>query len=217
MAVGCALACLLGAASAGPASAADDNFMTSIMRGFGLRNGNEAGIDYRERSPLVVPPKRDLPAPERAAADSNPAWPVDPEIKAKKEADALDRNTSDTFDEEARPLRPDQMTPGRKFGKSIRAQRASGSGPAPGAGDNESGRVLRPSELGSTTGLFGMFKSSSSEEEIGKFTSEPPRASLTDPPSGYQTPSAAAPYGLGKDRTPPKATDYQLEHGTQSN
>jgi len=44
------------------------------------------------------------------------------------------------------------------------------------------------------------------KEETAKFTGEPPRSSLTDPPPGYQTPSPDQPYGLGK-AGPPKPTD----------
>ena len=41
----------------------------------------------------------------------------------------------------------------------------------------------------------------SKDDEVAKFTSEPPRASLTEPPPGYQTPSPDQPYGLGKATT----------------
>ena len=33
------------------------------------------------------------------------------------------------------------------------------------------------------------------------FNSEPPRASMTAPPPGYQTPSPEQPYGLGQQDT----------------
>ena len=49
------------------------------------------------------------------------------------------------------------------------------------------------------------------KEESAKFTGEPPRSSLTDPPPGYQTPSPDQPYGIGKNATP-KATDYYTTH-----
>ena len=56
-----------------------------------------AGIDYRERSPLVIPPTLDLPPPEAAdAAARNPAWPRDPE---RKVAVTRTRNTRATPDE----------------------------------------------------------------------------------------------------------------------
>ena len=41
-----------------------------------------------------------------------------------------------------------------------------------------------------------------------RFTGEPPRTALTEPPAGYQTPSPDQPYGLGKEASKPKATDY---------
>src|SRR5687768_14809780 len=59
-----------------------------IARGIGLK-GDEPQIDYRERSPLVVPPTRDLPPPQAKAAARSPEWPVDPDAKrAKDRADA---------------------------------------------------------------------------------------------------------------------------------
>jgi hypothetical protein len=218
LALGGALACVIGLAPAGTAKAADDDhsdstFFGNVLTTLGLKKDGP-GIDYRERSPLVIPPKRDLPPPERGATESNPAWPVDPEIRQKKESAAFAPEDSSTFDKEARPLRPDQLTPGRKPGKNTRIQGAVNGGPR-GTDGNDAARPLRPSELGYTGGFFGMFKGSK-DEEVGKFTAEPPRASLTDPPAGYQTPSPNSPYGVGKDRTPTKPTDYQLEHGTQN-
>ena len=40
------------------------------------------------------------------------------------------------------------------------------------------------------------------EEEVAKFTGEPPRASLTAPPPGYQTPSPDQPYGVNAKACP---------------
>ena len=54
----------------------------SMIRGTTMDN---RGIDYRERSPLVVPPSLDLPPP---AAGSSPAnvtnWPKDPDERQRK-------------------------------------------------------------------------------------------------------------------------------------
>ena len=52
------------------------------------------------------------------------------------------------------------------------------------------------------------------EPDVGKFTGEPPRTALTEPPAGYQTPSPDQPYGVGKDSRLPKATNYLESHGT---
>lgn len=172
--------------------APDTKFFRSVLKGLGLRDDG-SNIEYRERSPLVIPPDHTLPPPETSAV-KDPNWPVDPEIKQRE---ASEGKSALSLEEEARPLRPDQLMPGRKPGKY---SRKSSSADSVTSGDDR-GNPLSPSQLGYTGGLFGMFKSKN--DEIGKFVSEPPRASLTDPPSGYQTPSSASPYGLGKDMTKP--------------
>ena len=63
----------------GAARAGDDETTTSpsgkdhrrLMAGIGATNMDNKGIDYRERSPLVVPPKLDLPPPAAAAGRSD--------------------------------------------------------------------------------------------------------------------------------------------------
>jgi hypothetical protein len=207
----------LGAAGlllSAPARAADDDvsidqkFMRSIMDGLGLKRDGEAIINYRERAPLVLPPSRDLPPPERSdAVTANPAWPKDPDVARRKAEAAMerDRNISDERELEQNPLRPDQLTPGgRANNKKKQAQTDNGyDAPASGLGSQ-----LLPSQLGaSTSSVFGaMF--GSKKEETAKFTGEPPRASLTDPPPGYQTPSPDQPYGFGKSVAPKPTDDY---------
>ncbi len=60
--------------------------------------------------------------------------------------------------------------------------------------------------------LFG-----NKDSDVASFTGEPPRTALTAPPVGYQTPSPDQPYGFGKDRSKPKAFNYQLDRATQNN
>ena len=84
------MACLCGALLAAPAVAFaqqaqddDDTFeqkiIKNILGGMGVDVGRP-GIDYRERSPLVIPPTRDLPPPQAGdPALRNPAWPRDPD------------------------------------------------------------------------------------------------------------------------------------------
>ena len=81
-----AMACLFAGLAVcgtgvGPALADDDDelpdvkVLRGIMSGLGLKRGDEAGIDYRERSPLVVPPTTNLPPPENPGfAERNPAF-----------------------------------------------------------------------------------------------------------------------------------------------
>src|ERR1700675_1866271 len=42
----------------------EEKIIEGIMAGVGGTNMDNRGIDYRERSPLVVPPKLELPPPE---------------------------------------------------------------------------------------------------------------------------------------------------------
>jgi hypothetical protein len=195
-----------------PARAADDELpidqkiMRSIMDGLGLKRDGEPTINYQERAPLVIPPSRDLPPPERSdAVTANPAWPKDPDVERRKLEAAMEknRNISDEREREQNPLRPDQLTPGGRPKK--RQARTDDGYQAPASGF---GNQLPPSELGYKGNMFGAMFGSKPEEQA-KFTGEPPRTSLTEPPVGYQTPSPDQPYGLGKD-TAPKSTynDY---------
>jgi hypothetical protein len=196
-----------------PVRAADDEdsidkkVMRGIMEGLGLKRDGEEMINYRERSPLVIPPSRELPPPERsdAVTANNPAWPKDPDIERRKAQAALDknRNISDEREREQNPLRPDQLTPGGRPKKN-QARKDDGYEPPP----TGFGSQLLPSELG-FKGISSFF--GGKKEESARFTGEPARESLTDPPPGYQTPSPDQPYGLGKAAAP-KATDYYTTH-----
>jgi hypothetical protein len=198
-----------------PARAADDDvpvdqkFLRGIMEGLGLKRDGEATIGYRERSPLVIPPSRELPPPERsdAAIANNPAWPKDPDVERRKAQAAMEkgRNVSDEREREQNPLRPDQLTPG---GRPKKKQASTDDGYQPPA--SGFGSQLMPSELG-FKGVGSFFGGNNKKDESAKFTGEPPRASLTDPPPGYQTPSPDQPYGIGKGAAP-KATDYYTTH-----
>jgi len=205
-----ALAALLGAV---PAVAGEDDevsfdqkIMRSIMDGLGLKRDGEAGINYQERAPLVIPPSRDLPPPENSDAviANNPAWPKDPDIERRKleAAQERNRNISDEREREQNPLSPAQMTPGGRPKK--RQARTDDGYQAPASGF---GNQVPPSELGWKGSLFGaMF--GDKKEETAKFTGEPPRSTLTDPPTGYQTPSPDQPYGVGKALAPKPTDNY---------
>jgi hypothetical protein len=202
-----------------PARAADDDMpldskiLRGLMEGIGLQK-EEKIINYQERAPLVIPPSKTLPPPERSDAviANNPAWPKDPDVLRAKEDAARERETlgaEDQIRRDSRPLRPDEMTPGPK----PRAVRRAGAPVGSAGSENEMAARLSPSQLGYTGGLFGnMF--GGAPDETAKFTGEPPRTTLTEPPPGYQTPSPDQPYGLSERTKAPKATDYMMEHGT---
>jgi hypothetical protein len=208
LAAACSLVVL--AAVQGSARAEDDeensiwNLDTRIYKGFmqslGLKTNNDQTIDYRERSPLVVPPSRDLPPPEATGTVPAPAWPVDPDQKRRKEAAAAKRNKRDAsyaLDRDGVPLSPSELDP-----PGAKPRSSSGGGSNATAGGDPDGSPVLPSKLGYFGGLFSGkafgFGIGPQKDEVGTFTREPPREALTAPPPGYQTPSPAAPYGVTK-------------------
>ena len=187
----------------------DTKIIRGLMESLGLKRDGE-GINYQERAPLVIPPSSDLPPPEKAdaAVANNPAWPKDPDVARRKEEARLERNRNVSAEREIEqnPLRPDQLTPG---GRPTRQQARTDDGYQHPVGGFAN--PVKPSELGYTGGLFKSMFGNKNDEEAARFTGEPPRVSLTDPPPGYQTPSPDQPYGLGK-APPSKAADYYSTH-----
>jgi hypothetical protein len=194
----------------------DTKFIKGLLRGIGLRNGQEAGIEYKERPPLVVPPSRDLPPPVAAGSltVNNPAWPADPDEKkraAARKAKA-ERKPYDAY-KSGDPLKPSELAAGRTNNPAVK----SGEGP-------DHSPEMTPSQLGYTGGLWnsilGLGKTFTGEKDIetATFAHEPPRNYLTDPPRGYRTPSANQPYGINAKAEAEKAkaqtrgaTDRQIE------
>ena len=101
LAVGVGLVMTAGAARAqddedqGDDKTFEEKILDNIMSGLGATNmQNHRGIDYRERSPLVVPPKIDLPPPVSASAEVNaPNWPKDPDVAQRKAAIAASKKS----------------------------------------------------------------------------------------------------------------------------
>lgn len=176
----------------------DTKIFRGILRGFGLRSGDEAGIEYRERSPLVVPPSRNLPTPETGSvAEKTPAWPSDPDVKRTKEMKAARSRARKSVEDESRPELPSELD---RQGKASRpGQRATGDSKDPTAPSSHA-------ELGSKS-VFSWKNLWGDKEEYGTFGGEPPRSSLTEPPPGYRTPSPAQPYGVGKEKWTGQATN----------
>jgi hypothetical protein len=194
MFVVCALGvAILAAGSAGTARADDDDdtldtkIFKDVMRGMGLRDGTEGKINYQERSPLVVPPTRDLPPPlTDKAAMENPAWPKDPDIRNRKRVQKP-RYTHES-EQDMRQLRPDELR-----GAPGMAGRTGQMPQEPARQDSLRNEQLAPKELGFKGWSFGSIFGRG--EESVQFTGEPPRASLTEPPAGLRTPSPRYSYG----------------------
>jgi hypothetical protein len=175
----------------------DRRMFKGLMNGLGLRDGSESTIEFRERSPLVVPPSRNLPPPQANASVRNPAWPKDPDLQ-RREVKRKTQSTPDASNERfGRTILPSELDP---VGSTPASKPRNGS--APGTMASDGGNIAAPSQLGYFGGLFTWqgfgFGLGGPKEEVGTFTTEPPRTTLTAPPVGYQTPSPAQPYGMVK-------------------
>jgi len=178
--------------SAARAGDGDDgsSVMGKIMETFGLRDPNSsyAGIDYNERSPLVVPPTRDLPPPEASTAPPAPNWPKDQDMLRRAKAKSEEKKVApkpDYVADSSRPLMPNELDPAGapRVNTPIDSSASANS------------LMSDPRDQGVKKSLFsGMF---SSKTEYTTFTGEPSREALTDPPPGYLTPSPDQPYGVG--------------------
>jgi hypothetical protein len=183
----------------------DDTFEQKIIKGvlggIGLDVG-KPGIDYSARAPLVIPPNTDLPPPQTAAAA--PAdWPKEPRRKKPTSSKKLDANGSvRQADTERATASPAEMTSGPKPEAG-----ASGTPPPPADPiDNTSsfgGRPL-PASVVDKIGLFNIF---GNKPEQAQFVHEPPRVNLTQPPTGYQTPSPNYPYGIAQVKKGPSTQE----------
>ncbi len=179
---GCIVCGQISAANAG------DSIYDRILGVIGIKSDDDT-INYSERSPLVVPPTRDLPPPAAPSAPPSPDWPHDPDIaraarsKAKETVGPHDDYVLDS----SRPLRPEELN----APMARTANRGS-------RGNNSYSADYPEGQREKNKGLFSldMFK----KDQYATFTGEPPRTSLTDPPAGYMTPSPDQPYGIGSDK-----------------
>src|SRR5579863_1757686 len=222
--------CVGLAMTAAPARAGDDDRTISekIMDGFyGTVRGtnmDNRGIDYRERSPLVVPPKLDLPPPQASAEDAKIAnWPKDPDerqrkavIAAKKKSapppprvttvatapDAVAANPARPINiappvEEPVAPKPDTIRPayGNERNGTTRTDPVYDQ-----AGDLFNGgaaKALLPESVSDAFDINSWFgKKKADPADVVQPGTEPTREALTQPPVGYQTPSPNYPYAL---------------------
>src|ERR1700716_3670971 len=92
----------------------EEKIIEGIMAGIGGTNMETKGIEYRERSPLVVPPKIDLPPPAASGEVKAPNWPKDPDEARRKAAIAARKKENKDPRAAFRPLTPDELNPGGK-------------------------------------------------------------------------------------------------------
>jgi hypothetical protein len=179
-----------------------DKIFNDFMQALGLRRAGDTGIQYRERSPLVLPNGNQLPAPEKTIPVAKaPDWPDDPDVKRAKALKEAARNERRVAPEEVRPLRPSE------YNIPASATRRSRSDGKPSISAEEAMSPMSPYALGAKNPISSIW---ASKEEYVPFTGEPPRTSLTEPPVGYRTPSPSQPYGVGQQQWKPQAVDRNV-------
>ena len=224
-----------GAARAGDDQQDDRSFterfvdsFKSTIRGTNMDN---RGIDYRERSPLVVPPKLDLPPPAASTEGVKVAnWPKDPDERQRKAIIAAKKKNAPpparvqvpsevsaagaapgAVAASAGPARPINIAPPPEDppvpGTTRPAYANDRNGTAktdpvydqPGNVFSGGVSTIVPSSLSDTFGLDRLFGGKKADPAAtaggpGAPGSEQTREALTQPPPGYQTPSANYPY-----------------------
>jgi len=169
-----------GILSASPAFAINDDgrggIYESLMDMVGLgEKSDPPPIAYRERSPLVVPPKSDLPAPQEPASRRAAAWPTDQEVvRARKKADPSSRRKY--LEANGGQISVEELRAGRT------TQPSSAGADAGCSMDPFSPNVCPPQEYWANLAGSGDKK----KEEVGLQAGvEPEREYLTQPPKGY--------------------------------
>lgn len=155
---------------------AEDAMFGSIFSAIGLTS-DAPEIEYRERSPLVVPPNFKLPKPKDAAAASSAAWPKDPDAERRKAAEA-----------EAKAPRVD---PGKPLTiQEIRAGRRPGAGIEDNYNPvgNRKDPKLTPEEMAEINASLKKYNESTLQASAST-----ERKWLTDPPNIYRKPATITP------------------------
>jgi len=195
---------LLGASYAMPVQAAEDtNTFNSFLGFFGMQFDKppEDAIDYRARAPLVVPPKLDLPPPQRADARRPADWPKDPDVVARRKAEADSHRPAPQITPNTRAeLTKDQLMAGQSEVIKLDDGKSDGCGALGGASS------CGGSPWQYVTEKLGMAKK---DDEVVLTGEEPPRKYLTEPPPGYRVPTANTKLIPDKPKTDADAGDAQ--------
>jgi hypothetical protein len=195
-----------------PGSAQADDWWNSVLGvvGLGPNKPTDDSIDYSARPALVVPPKMDLPPPQTATA--KPAdWPNDPDVAARRKAEAdsrrpapptppSDASSSDNQSDQADDADQTGQTPGNQPAAAQKTKAAdwigSQSAGLSGGGTSVFGTGGQPLSLPNVSSWnpsdwnpFGKSDNTQAARTL-KVGVEPQRQYLTQPPPGYRSPVA---------------------------
>ncbi len=178
-------------ASVSGAAAQEGVFMRDALSSLGLIPGEQARIDYRERPPLVVPPRVELRQPVDArAVEANGQWPADQDLvrERRRQREAAIPET----ERERRRMNDDNP---RVSVDEIRAGRR------PGAGLNAGPAPVRSDGGREATWIDPRVLRSQGVRPEPEFVSgeEPSRRTLVEPPSGLRRPDPRAPIRATRD------------------
>jgi hypothetical protein len=175
---------LTAAAFATTAAAQEGQLVKNLLSGIGVIPEDKDPIDYRERPPLVLPPRMDLrdPAQPGSARAGNGQWPNDPDVaeRRRRAAEAQTPATeTDAYRMNGRNTRltVDKMRAGRRAGAEVPN--------APVAPKSDNGHWMNPDVLRAQHA-----QGRSSEVADGN---EGTRRSLTEPPSAYRRSATGQP------------------------
>jgi hypothetical protein len=175
----------------------------NLLGSIGLINPDRDPIAYRERAPLVLPPKVDLREP--AAPGSHRAssqWPKDPDVMARraKEADGripVTQSEIRRMSENNPRMSVDELRAGRtSSGKPL-------GGPVIRRGDNARDELLMTPDQLRSQGVL--------QEEANLADGEPIRRTLTDPPSGMRKSASGNPV---QKSFGPRPADAQVQQAS---
>lgn len=171
------------------ASAQEGVAMKNLLGNIGIIPKDPPKIDYRERAPLVLPPKADLRAPVAGGSIEARAanWPKDPDVVAARkeatEASLPDRLTERYKLDKGDRLSIEEMRAGRKVG--------GGQGMQVYGDRRDDKSRLSPDEL------------KLPQEELAKLSANTKgleRRYLSDPPQPLLQAAAGAPLKASQDR-----------------
>jgi hypothetical protein len=157
---------------------------------FGVGPAAPPAIEYRERPPLVVPPRTNLPTPQAPGARSAANWPNDPDVQRRRAA-AEEDNSIYFFSDRARiqsdrgnlRLSNDELARGRVAAPQIGSQPLGGQGSIL---DDNNARAMLVEPQRQMRAADSARRAAAAELPVG---AEPARRQLTQPPPGLRAAS----------------------------
>lgn len=189
----------------------EQTIIDKLMKGLGAQTMENSGIDYRERSPLVIPPSTNLPPPETTARTVDaPNWPKDPDIAKRRQAAADAKSSKGSRRNKLNDDLPLSRSELDKGWTPPGARTTAKTDTATPGGDPSA--PLYPDQLGYKGNLFSNMFGNGGKPETKPFEGEPARSSLIQPPAGYQTPSSSYAYGVDPNTG---STEFKIDAKTE--